>query len=41
MTAEKRLLIDLALLREAYENRDISEIVQIPGDQNPADALKS
>ncbi len=39
MTSEKRLLIDLALLREAYEKRDISEIVWIPGNQNPADAL--
>ncbi len=31
MTSEKRLLIDLALLREAYKGREISEIVWIPG----------
>ncbi len=39
MTSEKRLLIDLALLREAYKGREISEIVWIPGAENGADAL--
>ncbi len=34
MTSEKRLLIDLALLREAYEDREISEIVWIRGSEN-------
>ncbi len=37
MTSEKRLLIDLTLLREAYEDCEIS--VWIPGSENPADAL--
>ncbi len=39
VTSEKRRLIALALLREAYEDHEISEIVWIPGSENPADAL--
>ena len=38
-TTERRLLIDLALLREAYEKREITNLYWIPGDQNPADDL--
>lgn len=38
-TTEKRLLIDLAGLREAYEMREIDEIIWIPSECNPADAL--
>lgn len=38
-TTEKRLLIDLTMLRECYEKRDITEVLWIPGDQNPADAM--
>jgi hypothetical protein len=38
-TAEKRLLIDLQLLRQAYERREITEVCWIPTEQNPADAM--
>ena len=38
-TTEKRLLIDLSLLRECYERNEIAEVFWIPGDQNPADGL--
>ena len=38
-TSEKRLLIDLALLRESYETREIDAVYWIPGTQNPADSL--
>ena len=38
-TTEKRLLIDLHLLRQAYERREIAEVCWIPTEQNPADAL--
>ena len=38
-TTEKRLLIDLYLLRQAYERREIAEVRWILTEQNPADAL--
>ena len=38
-TTEKRLLIDLALLRQCYERREIANVYWIPSEQNPADAL--
>lgn len=38
-TSEKRLLIDLSMLRESYERREIADVFWIPGDQNPADGL--
>ena len=38
-TTEKRLLIDLHLLRQEYERREIAEVCWIPTEQNPADAL--
>ncbi len=38
-TTEKRLLIDLHMLRECYESREISEVMWIPGAENPADAI--
>lgn len=38
-TREKRLLIDLCMLRESYERREISEVFWIPTAQNPADAF--
>ena len=38
-TTEKRLLVDLNMIRKAYEKRDISRIVWISGQQNPADDL--
>lgn len=38
-TTERRLQIDLEILREAYERRDISNVVWIAGAENPADDL--
>ncbi len=38
-TTERRLQIDLTLIREAYEKRDITDIMWISGKQNPADGL--
>lgn len=37
--SERRLLADLAMAREAYERRDITDIVWISGTTNPADDL--
>jgi Reverse transcriptase (RNA-dependent DNA polymerase) len=38
-TTEKRLMIDIMSLREAYENREIDEIRWIHGEDNPADSM--
>jgi hypothetical protein len=38
-TAEKRLMIDVMCLRQAYERREIAEVKWINGDSNPADAM--
>lgn len=38
-SAEKRLMIDLAALRESYRRREIDSIAHIQGKSNPADAL--
>ncbi|KAI0996966.1 hypothetical protein K3495_g11217 [Podosphaera aphanis] len=38
-TNEKRLMIDIMCLQQAYERREITEIIWIPGDKNPADAM--
>ena len=38
-TTEKRMLIDLSILRESYECREIDDIYWIPSCQNPADAF--
>lgn len=38
-TTEKRLLIDLFILRQNYELRELSDIVWIPSSLNPADAM--
>eukprot|EP00171_Calliarthron_tuberculosum_P022600 IDg22600t1 len=38
-TTERRLQIDLAVIREAYERRDIAHLVWISGKTNPADDL--
>ncbi|POS87398.1 hypothetical protein EPUL_001112 [Erysiphe pulchra] len=35
----KRLMIDIMCLRQAYERREITEIVWIPGHSNPADSM--
>jgi hypothetical protein len=39
ITRERRLMVDLHLLREAYENREITRISWITGLSNPADGL--
>lgn len=38
-TTERRHLIDLCMMRECYERRDVSEIFWIPPQQNLTDAL--
>ena len=38
-TTEKRLLIDLRMLRQSYERREITKVFWIPTSQNPADAF--
>ncbi|KAI0993907.1 hypothetical protein K3495_g14277 [Podosphaera aphanis] len=38
-TKEKRLMVDIMAIRESYERREISEIVWISGNKNPADSL--
>ncbi|KAM4056441.1 hypothetical protein HRG_001545 [Hirsutella rhossiliensis] len=38
-TTEKRLMIDIMALRQAYESRDIAEIRWVNGADNPADAM--
>ena len=35
----KRLMIDVMCLRQAYEQRQITEVKWINGDTNPADAM--
>ena len=38
-TQEKRLMIDVMCLRQAYERRDITEVKWVEGDTNPADSM--
>jgi hypothetical protein len=38
-TQEKRLMIDVMCLRQAYEQRLIAEVKWIDGNSNPADAM--
>ena len=38
-TQEKRLMVDLMCLRQAYEQREITEVRWISGGDNPADAM--
>lgn len=38
-TQEKRLMIDLMALREAFERKEINEVKWISGNSNPADAM--
>jgi Reverse transcriptase (RNA-dependent DNA polymerase) len=38
-TQEKRLMVDILCLRQAYERREITEVKWIEGSNNPADAL--
>ena len=39
ITQEKRLIIDVMCLRQAYERREIAEIKWIKGESNPADSM--
>jgi hypothetical protein len=38
-TQEKRLMIDVMCLRQAYERREIAEVKWIKGSTNPADSM--
>ncbi len=38
-TKEKRLMINIIVLRQLYERRELVEIRQIKGDSNPVDAM--
>jgi hypothetical protein len=38
-TQEKRLMVDVMCLRQAYERREIAEVKWIKGNSNPADAM--
>lgn len=38
-TVEKRLMVDIMALRQAYERRLIAEVIWIEGGSNPADAM--
>jgi len=38
-TREKRLMIDVMCLRQAYERREIAEVKWIKGESNPADSI--
>lgn len=38
-TTEKGLLIDLSILKQSYEIRELTETVWIPSAQSPADAM--
>ncbi|KAI0991655.1 hypothetical protein K3495_g16532, partial [Podosphaera aphanis] len=38
-TKEKRLMIDISAIRQAYERREISQVIWIKGKSNPADAM--
>jgi len=38
-TQEKRLIIDVMCMREAYEQREIAQVKWIAGKSNPADSM--
>jgi hypothetical protein len=38
-TQEKRLIVDLMCLHQAYKRREIAEVRWIDGNSNPADAM--
>lgn len=40
ITTEKRLIINLTILRQAYQLCEIAKIVWIPSTDNAADAMK-
>lgn len=39
MTLEKRMMMDVMVIRDAYEERELTEINWITGDTNPADSM--
>lgn len=39
MTLEKRMMIDVMVIRDAYEERELTEIKWIAGNTNPADSM--
>ena len=38
-STERRLMIDMAAIREAYDRHEIDCVAHVPGVNNPADAL--
>ena len=38
-SAERRLMIDMAAIRQAYRRRDIDSVAHVAGSDNPADAM--
>ena len=38
-THEKRLMVDIMCLRQSYERHEITEVIWIDGDSNPADVM--
>ena len=38
-TQEKRLMVDVMCMREAYERREITEVKWVDGNSNPADSM--
>lgn len=38
-TKEKRLMVDIMVVRQSYERREIADIIWILGTKNPADAM--
>jgi hypothetical protein len=38
-THKKWLMVDIMCLRQSYKKREITEVVWIDGDSNPADAM--
>jgi hypothetical protein len=39
ITQEKRLIIDIICLRQAYKHKEIAKVKWIKGESNPADAI--
>jgi len=38
-TREKRLMVDIMCLRQSYERREITEVMWVDGNSNPADSM--
>ena len=39
LTTERRMMVDLKSIRDAYENREIANVALVASEHNPADAL--